>query len=155
MSTGTRVVNVWTEKKMRAIMLHLQGFKSHEIGTQLGMKATTVRNYLNDPKLAEIIASYRKAIIAKLSETVALRLQRLGEMALEKIEQTLEADFMIGTKPKEHQDKMSLRVIEMLGIQLDTSAEVSDETIAALTEALARSNEVVDVSYEVLADVGN
>lgn len=164
------VVKNWGPKHELCVALHIADKRNYEIAVILGWTKEYVSMVLNMPQAQ---AEIRRAIL-KIREIsgaeVEGRVQQHAETAVKRVGETLDAEFLVGTRSKEHQDRTALKILEGTGYLPGKKDEerggISEKLTAPLVEKLAASLELaakakmlankeeepVDADFEVLED---
>lgn len=138
----------WKPRHENVVILHLNGWGNDEIAKHLRITPVRVAQILQDPQAMILKAAVMKRVRENLSGDITDRLLELTELSVEKIAETLEATFVLGTDPKKHQDNVALQIVKGKGFL--SGAEVPAETrdpqipvslLERFTAAMEKSNE--------------
>ena len=99
----------------QVVLLHLQGVAVGEIAKAMAKSVWTIRNVIKDPRSQAIVMEAKTRWSATIHEKIDTKMVDLGETAVGNLAETLEADIPVNMRLKEHQDKMSLALLDRIG----------------------------------------
>lgn len=163
-TTGERpekqAVVTWKPIHEQVVMLHLAGYINTEIAEITGYTPTRVAALLLDPRARELIEEGRKAVVEKLLDNIDGRLVQLATRSLDNLEKTVNADIAVKHRAKVHQDKVGMKLLEMIGYGGSNNRQgvsgggdptgnaLPVEVAERLTRALERSERVQQIDIK-------
>jgi hypothetical protein len=99
----------------QVVLLHLQGVAVGEIAKAMAKSVWTVRNVIKDPRSQAIVMEAKTRWSATIHEKIDTKMVDLGVTAVGNLTETLEAEIPVNMRLKEHQDKMSLALLDRIG----------------------------------------
>ena len=99
----------------QVVLLHLQGVPVGEIAKAMAKSVWTIRNVIKDPRSQAIVVEAKTRWSTAIHDRIDTKMVDLGETAVSNLAETLEADIPVNMRLKEHQDKMSLALLDRIG----------------------------------------
>lgn len=161
------ILQTWSPRHDLAVALHLSGKKNVDIARVLEWTPEHVSIVLRQPQAKAMVERAQRRMRETTQEAITERLLELSEKAVERLEETLEQTFILGSKSKHHQDNTSLKILQgtgfLAGKKDGEKEEATDKVTATLVERLTASLEkaaearikardVVEAPYEVVED---
>lgn len=139
-------VDKWKPKHNEVLALHLAGYKNKSIAALLDLHADYVSSIINDPRAQRAVSEMQHRQFKNIRMRLERRLARLGDAAVENLEETLTADIEAGTPAKKHQDKMSWRLFDEVFGEPDEDdtpgPTLSKDTEERIVQALEESEKI-------------
>ncbi|MEE8114711.1 MAG: hypothetical protein V3T23_10190 [Nitrososphaerales archaeon] len=136
MSKALAPIKRWTVQHERVIHLHIVQKSASEIAEDTGLTITRVSQIIVDPKGQEIIAGF----IAKMREATLINLDdgliTLAVKGMERIAETMNAEFPLGGDAKKHQDRLGLDLIKLIKGDVTNQTEVERPLDAGMSKRL-------------------
>ena len=158
----------WKVQHDTVVSLHISGYSNKKIAVATGLTEVRVSQVINDPLAKDIIRGVQKSLRMKMEEDIGDKLIVLAEEGAARIGETIEAEFLLGSDQKKHQDNVSIQVLKGTGflsrefaLGETASRPPLDEMLAErLVTALEKSNEAarggeiiseaIEVPFEVV-----
>lgn len=154
-STTLAPIQKWRPRHERIVRFHIAGMSNDEIAAELDITTVRVSQVLNDPHAKRLVQQAILSLRQKMSEDIEGRLIQQAEKAAARLDETLDADFIPGTKSKKAQDDVSLAILKGTGFlsrEFNADRETVDRLDKALVErvatALEKSNEAREIRAE-------
>jgi hypothetical protein len=152
MSKVLAPIKRWTVQHERVIHLHIVQKSNSEIAEETGLTKTRVSQIIVDPKGQEIVAGF----IGKMREMTLINLDdgliTLAQTGMEKIAETINAEFLLGSESKKHQDRLAMDLIKLVkgesANQVEQERPLDAGMSKRLIEALESSLEVDRIIQE-------
>lgn len=143
-----RSLKKWKPHHEMILSLHLQGKSNGEIAKIVDMSETSVSTTISSEQGQRIIRAANRRIRRAWEEDLEGKIRLMKKTALERIEDTLNSDFALGSDAKHHQDKIAMDYLKSTKtLAFDETndpglANAGAEVIKMLAEALEKANEV-------------
>lgn len=99
----------------QVVLMHLQGVPVGEIAKVVSRSVWTIRNVLKDPRSTAIVMEAKTRWSTAVHDRIDTQMTDLGVTAVGNLAETLEAEIPVNMRLKEHQDKMSLALLDRIG----------------------------------------
>lgn len=164
------VLQNWSPRHDLAVALHLSGKKGVEIAKALDWTPEHVSLVLRQPQAKAMIERAQRRLRETSQEMITEKLLELSEQATERLAETIEQKFILGSKGKHHQDSMSIKILQgtgfLTGKKEGDQEEATDRVTATLVERLTASLEkaaeartkardTVEADFEVVEEDGD
>lgn len=106
----------WTSRHV--LMCHLKGtglWTNKAIAEYFGCSEVTVSQVLNTEQGKAELAAIQKNLRAGMADSINGRLLKLMDKGVERLAQTIDAEFLPGSDPKKHQDNVALQLLKGKG----------------------------------------
>lgn len=155
MSTSTAVIVNWSIIHEQIVALHIAGKLNKEIALIVDRTPERVSQVLNSDRAKEIIQRVRLNMRERMREEIETRLVVLAEESVGRLEETVEAEFLLGSKAKEHQDSVAIQVLKGTGfLSKDFSADgetkrppLNNQQAERLIHALEKANRAEEIAH--------
>lgn len=135
-SNSLAPIKNWKPKHTMVVQLHVAAASNEEIARELGYSKVRVSQILNDPRSKQIIRAVNERLKKQMKDDVSTDLVKMAEQAKERVKETLAQEFVPGTDPKHHQDRVSMDVLKGMGF-FPGSLKEGDSNEPKLTKSLA------------------
>lgn len=160
MSNGLEPIKNWSMKHEMIVHLHIGQWSNKAIAEHVGMSEVRVSQVLNDQHAKAIIRATRLRLRKQMEENIEDRLVRAAEKSIERVEETLDAGFELGSDAKKHQDNISMGILKGVGFfpgardddGRDQRPSLSGSLAERLITALDKSNEAAQLHSGKLKD---
>jgi hypothetical protein len=105
----------WSFSHEEIVYLHLLKRSNLEIAEMTGYTPARISQILLDPQAKALIESAKQGFREKMFNEIGDRIAMLANLSLDNIEATVNAPFVPGTRAKEHQDKLGLELLSIIG----------------------------------------
>jgi hypothetical protein len=134
----------WTPRHDQIVLAYINGATQTEIARAFGLTRRSVGRVVFDPKAKAMIKEYRERARQMFVEVVRDRLLALGPVAVDRIEETIRAQFALDSAAKRHQDLVSFKVLGILDVdrqdgqgkpKVTLDRDVQERLVAALEKS--------------------
>lgn len=110
-----QVVN-WGPQHDLIVALKAAGMKQKDIAKEMSVSEPWVSVVINSKEGQAKLASYSSVLTEALAQNLAGRISQLSDAAVGNIEKTITANIAPVHRAKVHQDNMSIKVLEHVGV---------------------------------------
>lgn len=151
-------IQKWAPHHERIVRLHIAGMENKEIADVVGLTDVRISQVLNDPHAQRLIRQAILNIRRRAEEDIETGLVLMAEKAKDRLRETIDAEFLLGSKAKKHQDDVALSLLKGTGFlskdfggpSTEAGERLDKALVEKLTDALEKSNRVVEEAQDVV-----
>lgn len=134
----------WKPVHDTVLALHMAGYAHKSIAAIVGLSPSHVTDLINDPRAQKAVQKIRKRLFENQLRNLEGKLTMLGDAAVGNLRKTVNADIAPKSKAKKHQDRVSMDVLDMIGVGQDGRGDDGMKLTKEASERLADAMEKAD-----------